>query len=756
MKSQTSIVQELVLIGGGHSHAIALRNFAMHPLPGVRITLISEQSNTPYSGMLPGHVAGHYTYEECHIDLRALATAAQAQLYVDRAIGLELDQNRVLCAGHPPVRFDVLSIDIGSTPELPETPGVLNYSVPVKPWRSFLQQWQQVIERVIHHPDQPLSIGVVGGGAGGVELVLTIQHKLHQLLRAAGQPSSHLTLHLFHRGAQVMTGHNARIRDRFQQILSEKGIHLHLEESVSQVHKGKVVCASGLQVECDTIFWVTRASAPTWPRQSGLATDERGFIQVRPTLQSVSHPHIFAAGDIAAMVASPRPKAGVFAVRQGKPLAENLRRFLQGNPLQTYQPQSKFLSLISTGDRKAIMSWGALPLGNESAWLWRWKDVIDRKFMDQFRQLPGMATDIESAANASPPMPCAGCGSKVGSSILEQTLARLRQDYPPHRSDILVGLGRADDAAVVEVPPDQVMVHTLDYFRSLINDPFILGQIVAHHSLSDLFAMGATPQSALAMATLPYGSDKVLAETLYHLLAGATQVLQQAGAELVGGHTTEGAELTFGLACNGLVKRDRILSKQGIQADQVLILTKPLGTGLIFAAAMRQQARELWIDGALESMLQSNQAAVQCFLAHQATACTDITGFGLVGHLVEMVKSSTIQVQLELERVPILAGVREILAQNIYSSLYPQNLQAANWINNRSHAQAQALWPVLFDPQTSGGLLAAVPKAGAQPCLESLQKLGYQSVAMIGHTHLSERSHAQVAPKPIVIGSRIG
>ncbi len=751
MENQQPIEKEVVLIGGGHSHAIALRNFAMNPIPGVRITLISEQSNTPYSGMLPGHVAGHYTYEECHIDLRLLATAAQAQLYVDQAIGLDLDQNRVLCIDHPPVHFDLLSIDIGSTPELPDIPGLLDYSIPVKPWRFFLQQWQQVIERVTQHPEQPISVGIVGGGAGGVELVLTIQHQLQQILLTAGQPLSHLTMHLFHRGARVMTGHNARIRNRFQQILIQQGINLHLKKTVLQVQKGKVFCEQGFQVECDTIFWVTRASAPIWPRQSGIATDERGFIQVRPTLQSVSHPHIFAAGDIAAMVESPRPKAGVFAVRQGKPLAENLRRLLQGDSLQIYKPQSKFLSLISTGDRKAIMSWGTLPLGNESAWLWRWKDTIDRKFMDQFRRLPIMGTDVKLSAENPSPMQCAGCGSKVGSPILEQTLFRLRQDYPPLRQDILIGLGRADDAAVVEVPPSQMMVHTLDYFPSLINDPFIFGQIAAHHSLSDLFAMGASPQSALAMATLPYSSDQNLQETLYHLLAGATKVLQQAGAELVGGHTTEGTELAFGLACNGLVERERILSKQGIQPDQVLILTKPLGTGLIFAAAMRQQARDIWIDAALQSMLQSNQAAAQCFLEHQATACTDITGFGLIGHLSEMLRSSPIQVQIELTSIPAMPGVTEIISQNIHSSLYPQNLKAGNWVANRDQSQTHPLWPLLFDPQTSGGLLATVPKEYAQKCLKDLEKGGYIQSSIIGKTVPNQPQTSSIQQQPIII-----
>lgn len=734
MDSQQPIKKELVLIGGGHSHAIALRNFAMNPLPGVRITLISEQSNTPYSGMLPGHVAGHYTYEECHIDLRLVTQAAQAQLYVDQAIALKLDRNQVICADHPPVRFDALSIDIGSTPELPEVPGILNYSVPVKPWRYFLQQWQQVIDRVTQYPDQPISVGIVGGGAGGVELVLTIQHQLQRILQIAHQPLSNLTMHLFHRGARVMTGHNGRIRDRFHHILLDRGINLHLKEAVSQVHEGKILCKSGLQVNCDTIFWVTRASAPNWPRQSGLSTDDQGFIQVRPTLQSISHPHIFAAGDIAAMVMSPRPKAGVFAVRQGKPLAENLRRFLRGESSRTYKPQSRFLSLISTGDRKAIMSWGSLPLGNESAWLWRWKDIIDRKFMDQFREFPAMTTASSvSELELAPSMQCAGCGSKVGSSVLEKTLSRLHQDYPPIRQDILVGLSGADDAAVVEVPSNQVMVHTLDYFRSLINDPFVFGQICAHHSLSDLFAMGANPQTALAMATVPYGTDSVLSETLYHLLAGATQVLQAAGAELVGGHTTEGAELAFGLACNGLVNRNRILSKQGVQPGQVLILTKPLGSGLIFAAAMRQKARNVWIDEAIQIMLQSNQAAAQCFMEHQATACTDITGFGLLGHLAEMLQSSSVQVQLDLDSIPLMNGVPEILAQNIHSSLYPQNLKASNWVENQAQAQTHPLWPILFDPQTSGGLLAAIPNELAQGCLNCLSKLGYLESYIFGN-----------------------
>ncbi len=731
--NQQPITQDLVLIGGGHSHAIATHQFIMQPLPGVRLTLISAGSNTPYSGMLPGHVAGLYSYDECHIDLRPLAKAAQAQFYLDQVIGLDLENQRVLCANHPPVGFDAVSIDIGSTPALPDVPGAAEYSIPVKPWDQFLAQWQRLIAQVKLAPTQPICLAIVGGGAGGVELALTIQYQIQQILQRAEQPLDNVQIHLFHRGDQVMTGHNGWVRNRFHRILTHKGVHLHLEEDVQEVHAGIVYCRSGFKLTCDRIFWVTRASAPLWPRTSGLATDDQGFIQVSPTLQSLSHPQVFAAGDIAAMVQSPRPKAGVFAVRQGRPLAENLRRFLGGETLEKYRPQRQILGLISTGDRNAVLSWGPLPWGWESPWLWRWKDKIDRKFMDQFKNL-AMPSMAPTPVAAEPVMYCAGCGSKVGGSVLERTLQRVQKAQPSIaiEGEVIIGLDAADDAAIVSVPDGQVMAHTLDYFRSLISDPFIFGQICTHHSLSDLFAMGATPQTVLALASLPYASDAKLEETLFQLLSGATQVLHEAGALLVGGHTTEGNELAFGLSCNGVLKRDRILRKSDLKPDQALIMTKPLGTGTLFAADMRLQARGRWIDTAVESMLQSNQAAATCLIKHQASACTDITGFGLLGHLLEMVKAAPVSVDLDLDALSPLPGAMTCLERGIFSSLHPQNLRAGQQIENVNESQTHPHWHLLFDPQTSGGLLGAVPAEHVLDCLADLQALGYLHSRQIG------------------------
>lgn len=727
MQTPQPIAKDVVLIGGGHSHAIVLRMWGMNPLPGVRLTLITEASDTPYTGMLPGYVAGFYRREDCYIDLRSLAQFAQAQLYLDRAVGLDLDQNQVLCANRPPVGFDLLSIDIGSTPTLPPLAVPSASSIPAKPIREFLVQWRRVVERMTQHSQQ-YRLAIVGGGVGGVELSLAMQHHLHQILQTAGQPTENLEMHLVQRERVLLPGHSTWVQQRFQNILAERGIQVHLGAEVEQVRSGGersvINCQSGLLLDCDYVFWVTQASAPDWLGSAGLAVDDRGFIQVQETLQSVSHPHVFAAGDVAAMVAHPRPKAGVFAVRQGKPLFQNLQKVLLGEPLRPYRPQKYYLNLIGTSDQSAIVSRGCLH--GESRWLWQWKDQIDRQFMSRFRDLPPMAAMSTTQASESTLMYCAGCGSKVGSSILERVLARIQRVQPERQLDsVLIGLNAPDDAAVMQLPSDRVLVQTVDYFRTLTNDPFVFGQISANHALSDIFAMGATVHSALAIVTLPYALPAKLEETLYQLLSGAVKVLHHAGADLIGGHTTTGTELAFGLSCNGLAESDRLLRKSGMQPGQVLILTKALGTGTLFAAEMQRQTKPQWIDGAIGSMLQSNQAAATCFLQHGATACTDITGFGLMGHLLEMLNASQVSVELDLAAIPALDGALETLQLGIFSSLHSENHLTARYIQNHAQFSHHPRYSLLFDPQTSGGLLAAVPPEQVSNCLTSLEALGY-------------------------------
>jgi selenide,water dikinase len=317
---------------------------------------------------------------------------------------------------------------------------------------------------------------------------------------------------------------------------------------------------------------------------------------------------------------------------------------------------------------------------------------------------------------------------------------------PARRDEILIGLDQPDDAAVIAVPAGKVLVQTTDFFSALVDDPFVFGKIAAEHALGDLFAMGAEPHSALATAVVPPASDDKLEQTLADLLAGANEVLLKAGAVLIGGHSSEGDELALGLAVNGFADPASLLRKGGLQAGDRLILTKPIGTGTLFAAEMRMQVKGRWIAAAVDSMLQSNRAGVDCLRRHGATACTDVTGFGLIGHLAEMTLASSVAVELDLSAVPILEGARDTAAAGLLSSLDAQNRSQRHLITNLAEAQSREELPLLFDPQTCGGLLAGVPDSQASACLAELHAAGYAAAAIIGSVTASGAAGVTIRP----------
>ena len=416
-----------------------------------------------------------------------------------------------------------------------------------------------------------------------------------------------------------------------------------------------------------------------------------------------------------------------------------MRRVLLQKQPKPFSPQTSFLSLISSGDKYAVASKGIYTISGRL--LWSWKDWIDRRFMKKFSVLPRMKGDKGPAINKSLTNPdtlkeisaiamrCGGCGAKVGAGVLTRALSELK---PAPRDDIIIGLHDPDDAAVVEVATGKVIVHTVDYFRSFIDDPYLFGKIAANHSLSDVFAMGGEAQSALAIATVPYGIESQVEATLNQMMAGAMEMLNDAGAALVGGHTSEGAELALGFSVNGLIDRDKILRKSGLTPGHVLILTKALGTGTLFAADMQQRAKGRWIDGALDSMILSNRLSAECLFQYGATACTDVTGFGLLGHLIEMIRPSGVDVEINMSELPIMDGALETVRMGILSTLQPANVRLRRAIRNQEQAVKSELYPLIFDPQTSGGLLASVPIESAKECITQLIKYGYPASRIIG------------------------
>ena len=357
--ASTPIVKDLVLAGGGHSHVTVLKKFAMKPVAGVRLTLICRDTHAPYSGMLPGFISGHYDFDDAHIDLGALARLAGARFYHAEINGLDLGAKRVQCRGRPSVPFDVLSINTGSAPLTADVPGADGNVDPVKPIDKFVDHWRNMQGRI---GDGGARIGVVGGGAGGVELLLSVQHRL----QGQGRDSEGLTFHLITDTDDILPTHNRFVRAKFERVLRERGVDVLTGHRVERVAPGRLFFAGGNELALDEILWVTAAGAPAWPGEAGLEVDARGFILVDDALRSPSHEDVFAAGDVASVVNHPRPKSGVFAVRQGPPLAANLRRHLlwggQLNPSGPSGPSS------ASSPPAISMPWRPAPAG-------RWRDA---------------------------------------------------------------------------------------------------------------------------------------------------------------------------------------------------------------------------------------------------------------------------------------------------------------------------------------------------------------------------------------------
>jgi len=702
------IDRDLVLVGGGHAHVHVLKRFGMKTVPGVRVTLVARDVETPYSGMLPGYVAGYYRFEECHIDLVRLARFAGARLVHDEAVGLDRAARQVLCRFHPPIRYDLVSLDIGIAPRRDGVPGAAEHTIPVKPIDSFARRWEALLERARRL--RRLRLAVVGGGAGGVELALAAHHRLSSMLD--GPPDVALVTK-----DALLPSHHPRVRAKFARLLTARGIRVVEGDPVARVAPGRLILTRGGDVAFDEALWVTEAAAAPWLGETGLALDPGGFVAVDEYLRSPTDPAVFAAGDIASMRGHPREKSGVYAVRAGPRLDRNLRRAIAGRALKRATPQRRALALIGTGDAYAVASRGGFA-AEGVAW-WRLKQWIDRRWMRGYTDLPRMAgTDADA-------MRCGGCAAKVPADVLGRVMARLA---PASSDAVAIGLAAADDAALISFPGAPPLLQTVDFFRVMVGDPYLFGRIAATHALGDIYAMGGVPETALAIATLPPSRPAITEHDLFHMLKGGADVLEAAGAVLVGGHSAEAAEMGLGFAVTGRVQPGRLLRKSGLKPGDRLILTKPLGSGAILAAEMRGLAAARVVARAIETMLQSAAAASAILGDHAATACTDVTGFGLLGHLLEMLRASAVDARIDPEAVPTLPGAMHLFADGVTSSLHQGNLPAlAALVDAHPNSPLAAL---LIDPQTAGGLLAGVPAAHADSCLVGLRAAGYAAAAI--------------------------
>ena len=370
-------MRDVLLIGGGHAHALLLKMWGMKPFAGIRLTLVSPDPMATYTGMLPGLIAGHYREEELQIDLVRLARFAGARMVFGNVTGLDPKAGVVHIKGHPPITFDITSINIGAVSMLPGVKGEIAM-VPARPLGGFAARWQSFVHSV-EQGALPIA-GVLGGGLGGVELALAMAHRLETLRPGEAK------VHLFEAHSEIVP-EGRRLRAKMSEILKDRDISVHTNFKAGAFENGMFSDHKDRETKLEFLGLATGVRPAEWLQETGLALVD-GFVSVDQHLQSISDPCVFAVGDIAHMEHAVRPKAGVFAVRQAPILFENIKAAVSGKSLRTYKPQRDYLKLVSTGGKEAIAAkYGRIYAGSM---MWRWKDRIDRDFMTKLTELKPM------------------------------------------------------------------------------------------------------------------------------------------------------------------------------------------------------------------------------------------------------------------------------------------------------------------------------------------------------------------------------
>ena len=648
----------LLLAGGGHSHALLLKRWAMQPQlrPDRMVVLINRCSTALYSGMVPSLIAGRVKRHDLAIDLRQLCERAGVAFLAAEIQGLNPSQHLLLLKDRPSLQYGWLSLDVGAISRVSAS------GIPIKPLEPALAFLNR------QSPNDPEPFRVIGAGAAGVEVVLALRRRW---------PQRALQL-------QVRPG---QLSNTLRRVLQEAQVTLIKNQS--QWVGPSLLC--------------TGSRGPGWLANSGLPVNEQGRVQTDACLKVIGTSNIFASGDCGVISDAPRAASGVWAVRAAEPLATNLEAACQGKPLVPWRPQRRALQLIGTHRKTAWAQWGSWRVG-PSPLIWLLKQRIDHAFMAGF-QRPASMPDAA-------PMACRGCAAKLPAQPLSAALER-------------VGL-REEPKDAAQIPGNQELLQSVDGFPALVSDPWLNGRLTALHACSDLWACGTTASRAMATITLPMVSAEAQQELLVQTLSGIRSVLDEQGAKLIGGHTMEARSaapapaslgVQIALTVNGSSTSPWL--KSGMRAGDALLISRPLGTGVLFAGSMTGATKAADLDAALKVMTCSQHKLLEQLvpIRKDIHACTDITGFGLLGHLGEMLQTSPeLTVQLDGYALPAHHGAMELFERGVSSTLAPFNRAAWRWLEGPVQLKAdasQALLELLVDPQTCGPLLLSCTSAVA-------------------------------------------
>ena len=693
-QQEIPINNDLVLIGGGHSHIMLMMELSKRPIEGTRITLISNEIDTPYSGMIPGFIEGMYTWRETHIDLYKLCFKLNIRFIHSEVLEISAINKEIILKNRPKIKFDVLSINTGIQSSNKTIKGALKYCVPVKPISKLSNNFLTEIKT-------NNNIAFIGGGPASVELALGLQKRFKNT-------KSNLKISIITGKNGLLSSFPNKTRKAAKQTLQNAQINVIEKVEVIEVQKDTLILSDKTKLKIDKSILSTNGMAPEWIKKSDIILNRNNFIIVNNKFQT-NYNYVFAAGDIVDFNNQNLSKSGVYAVKSGKPLARSIRGFIQKKIPVPYKFNKNYLSIIGLSNGLAIATKYNFTFTSRFSFLL--KKLIDQKFVKKFNDLNQdnnyifrnlfKVFDVIIQNNKNIPsyqMQCRGCAAKVDFNSLKTTLSK----------EIIT---TSEDAININNYPK--LYQSVDMISSIVSDPYLLGKIAANHAISDIIAVNSKLISALMILQLPFSNSEINSRDLEQVTSGATEVLKLANCSISGGHTMIGKDKdpVIGFSVIGEKKSVNNKTLGKLKVNDILILTERIGSGIIFAGINNDIIDSYYQIEVLNQMSQGNINFSKISDRLKILSMTDITGFGLANHLLNLIKRDVGKTGLTIypDKIPIFNGVTEALSKNVRSSLFEKNFNTAQkeLVYDR---EIKLIDEILYDPQTVGGLAFIIPK----------------------------------------------
>ena len=679
---ENNITKQLILIGGGHANVQVLKKLCRNNIKGLHTILISENFEATYSGMTPGFIHEDFSKEEISIDLQRLCFNAGATFIRDKVIKLDTNHRELQLQNLPPVNYDLLSINTGSISNTKKI-NIENSSKCffVKPISSLVKNLSKIDQIVKNKKNK---IVIVGGGVASYELAFSLKRRYE------------IPLEITILGKKILNEKNLnkKTKNSLKKIAENLSIREYAGEVIS-ISEKYLTLNNGDKIDCDISLVSTGASIETWLLESNLIKDEKGFIKVNNNLLSINEKNVFVTGDACNIENKPKPKSGVMAVRHGEILKENIFFKLTGKSLIKFKPQKNWLYLIGTYKNYALLNYFFLSF--HSRWCWKLKVWIDKNFIKKFKftniQMTKRNFELENFENTK--MYCQGCGSKVSKNTLINYIKKTTENT------------YLRDSSIVNNKSLKIL-QTIDHIKLFSSlNPFDFGKISFLHSQNDILAAGGEVKSLSVSLSVPFSENFVEKFYLEYFMEGIKFEAEKNDCVISSGHSYQSQEPGITLTLNGEIESN--VSKNSAKEGDLIYLSKPLGTGYLIAAYFNNSEILSGSDfkKILDNLKKSNFFAANSAIESGSQTMTDISGFGLSSHLIDICLSSNLSSELTLSHEILINSNIELLKMFQSTGFRNNHISSREYINI---SENHPLKNILFDPQTNGPMLIAINK----------------------------------------------